>query len=241
MFPQEFAKEVSVDEASTRSLKLFGRTVLITESHRQNSPTAGTPKSLPSDMNEGSPLQLLPLSSGNVKCGWSHFSDAAPRDLCYMQFPDRNLNQVEASDAPLQLWTLYGSVPFPISPYHKQETGKVHLDSNLQEIQDKGFQKEGSWTGSNSKSVNEEDSFDKHSEGETQSCRFSFDKEEKEPNVIFELKPSEKSAFYVIKASPDKSMKGFVPYKKRVAEREAPSSTITGDERVEQRIRLRLR
>ncbi|KAJ0098498.1 hypothetical protein Patl1_20997 [Pistacia atlantica] len=237
LFPQEFAREVTADKASTRSLKLFGRTVLVTESHRPNSPTAGTPKSLPSDMNEGRPLQLLPLSSGNTKCGWNHFSDAAPAGLCFTQFPDRNLNQVEASAAPLQLWTLYGSPPFPVSPYHKQETVKVHVDSNLQEIQEKEFQKEGSWTASNSKSVNEEDSFDKHSEGETQSCRFSFDKQEKEPDVIFELKPSEKSAFSVIKAKPDKSMKGFVPYKKRVAEREAPSSTITG----EQRIRLRLR
>ncbi|XP_044504458.1 protein REVEILLE 1-like isoform X2 [Mangifera indica] len=240
LFPQEFAKEVSADEASTVSLKLFGRTVLVPKSHRPSSPIAGTPESLPSDMDEGRPLQLLPLSSGNAKYAWSHHSDAATGSFCYMQSPDGNLHQVEASAAPLQLWTLYGSLPFPISPYHKQETVTMHLDSKWQEIQDKEFQKEGSWTGSNSKSVNKEDNFDKNSDSETQSIQFSFDKEEKEPNVIFELKPSEKSAFSVIKASPDKSMKGFVPYKKRVAVREAPPSTITGDERVKQRIRLSL-
>ncbi|XP_044467353.1 protein REVEILLE 1-like isoform X2 [Mangifera indica] len=232
LFPQGSAKE-----APTRSVKLFGRIVLVTESHRLNSPTLRTPKPLPSGINEGRPLQLLPLSSGNTNCGWSHFSDTAPEGLCYMQFPDRNLNQVEGSAASsLKLWTSYRNLPFP---YYKQETVKIHLDSNLQDIQDKEFQKEGSWTGSNSKSVNEEDNFDKHSEGETQSCQISFDKEEKELDVIFELKPSEKSAFNSIKAIPEKSMKGFLPYKKGVVERDAPSSAITG-EKVEQRICLHL-
>ncbi|KAF2314751.1 hypothetical protein GH714_033441 [Hevea brasiliensis] len=130
----------------------------------------------------------------------------------------------------LPLWAFCGGMPFPLVPFHKQEPLKVHLDSNGEEIQDKEIHKEGSWTGSNSGSVNEGENVDKNIDGETQSPQLSY--EEKEPHTVLELKPSEKSA------STNKCVKGFVPYKKRMAERGGQSSTITGEEREEQRIRL---
>lgn len=81
-------------------------------------------------------------------------------------------------------------------------------------------------TGSNSKSVNEEDSIDKSSDVDSQSRRQSLDKEDNWPEVAFELKPSENSAFSVIRTSTDKHMKGFVPYKKRIVERDNQLSAV---------------
>ncbi|KAK1578584.1 hypothetical protein Q3G72_031453 [Acer saccharum] len=206
--PEVSAKEASAPmEACTRSLKLFGRTVLVTNSHRPSSPTVGTSKSLPSDTHEVKPWQLLPQK----------FTDAG-------------------SGAPIPQWSFYGGMAFPITQYHKQESVKIVLDSNLGEVQDKQFEKEGSWTGSNCKSVEDEnDNFDKNSDMETKSCQRTLEKEEKEPDSVFELKQSEKSAFSAIRGA-----KGFVPYKRRVAERDSQSSRIRIDEREEQRIRLSL-
>ncbi|KAJ9172922.1 hypothetical protein P3X46_016111 [Hevea brasiliensis] len=243
LYPREnvFSEEGLAEETSTRSLKLFGRTVLVTESpsHRPSSPTIGNSKLLPLlDTNDRKPVQSLPwnfmateLQHGNGECTWSHLSHGPPGTLYCLQFQKENSNSVEAgSAAPLPLWAFCGGMPFPLVPFHKQEPLKVHLDSNGEEIQDKEIHKEGSWTGSNSGSVNEGENVDKNIDGETQSPQLSY--EEKEPHTVLELKPSEKSA------STNKCVKGFVPYKKRMAERDGQSSTITGEEREEQRIRL---
>ncbi|KAI9160844.1 hypothetical protein LWI28_012023 [Acer negundo] len=249
LLPEVSAKEASAPmeapmEACTRSLKLFGRTVLVTNSHRPSSPTVGTSKSLPSDTHEVKPLQLLPQKftgieswSGDTKSARNHLPHTVSGSLYYMQFPNENSNLVDAgSGAPIPQWSFYRGMAFPITPYHKQESVKIVLDSYLGEVQDKQFEKEGSWTGSNSKSVEDEnDDFDKNSDMETQSCQCTLDKEEKEPDSVFELKQSEKSAFSAIRGA-----KGFVPYKRRLAERDTQSSIIIIDEREEQRIRLSL-
>ncbi|KAL5810191.1 hypothetical protein ACOSQ4_026759 [Xanthoceras sorbifolium] len=249
ILPKVPAEEASApEEASTRSLKLFGRTVLVTNSHRPSSPMLGTSKSLPSDTNEVKPLQLLPQkltgtesSSGDTKSSGNHSEHSVSGALNCMQFPNERSNLVDAdSDAPIPSWNFNGGMPFPITPYHKQESVKILLDSNLGEVQDKQFQKEGSWTGSNSKSVDENNNFDGSYDIETQSCQHTFDKEEKEPDSVFELKQSEKSAFFVIRGSTNKCTKGFVPYKRQLAERDTQSSTRTIDEREERRIRLSL-
>ncbi|KAK3218687.1 hypothetical protein Dsin_012657 [Dipteronia sinensis] len=243
LLPEVSAKEASAPTvACTRSLKLFGRTVLVTNSHRPSSPTVGTSsKSLPSDTHE---VKLLPQKftgteswSGDTKSARNHLPHTVSGSLYYMQFPNENSNLVDAgSGAPIPQWSFYGGMAFPVTPYHKQESVKIVLDSSLGEVQDKQFVKEGSWTGSNSKSVEDEyDNFDKNSDMETQSCQRTLDQEEKEPVSVFELKQSEKSAFSAIRGA-----KGFVPYKRRLAERDTQSSTIIIDEREEQRIRLSL-
>lgn len=237
---QEFAKK----GVSTRTLKLFGTTVLVTDSQRPLSPTPGACKLFPQGV-EGKPLQLLPLKLmraesplGDTKCSQKQLPHAGSEAPCCIQCPDENSNLIEGgSGAHLPWWTFCGGTLFPITSYSQPEPMKMHLDSNLKEVRDKEFRKEGSWTGSNSKSVNEDDNFDKNSDVDTKSWRQSLDEEEKESYSVFELKPSETSAFSVIRSSPMKHMKGFVPYKKRMAERDYQLSAVTGDEREGQRLR----
>lgn len=228
--PQVFDKEVSDVGASTRSLKLFGTTVLVTDSQRISSPTAGTCKSFesfPSKALEGKPLQLSPLKlmqteslSEDRKYVWRcMLPHTGSEDLSYMQCPDDDSNMVDTgSGARLPWWNFSHGLPCAVTPYNQQEQN-LHLHSSVMGVQDREFKEEGSLTGSNSKSVNGEDSFDKSSDVE--SCRRSFDKEYKGPEIAFELKPSENSAFSVIRTSTDKHMKGFVPYKKRIVERDS--------------------
>jgi hypothetical protein len=127
-------------------------------------------------------------------------------------------------------------MPFPCIPFHKKEPAIENLDSKGDEVQDKEIPKEVSWTGSNSGLVSEGENVDKNMDAETESQQFSY--EEKELSPIFELKLTRKSASSGSKVINEKCPKGFVPYKKRIAERDSQSSTITGEEREEQRIRL---
>ncbi|KAJ4828790.1 hypothetical protein Tsubulata_010803 [Turnera subulata] len=218
------------EETSTRSLKLFGRTVLITESHRPSRPTNVTSKLPPCDLNVGKPVQVLApkvitteLKSDNTESYSSHSHDAAPGALHYMQYP----GSVEGGPvSPLPWWTFYGGVPFTFVPFHKQENvQEEHPDSDGENKKDKESQKEGSWTGSNSGSVNQGGNADKNVEGETESKQHLL--------PVFEPRTGEKTSMV-----PDKPVKGFVPYKKRMADRDSQSSTVTGEEREEQRIRL---
>ncbi|KAK9285475.1 hypothetical protein L1049_024669 [Liquidambar formosana] len=242
----DIAKEGLAEQASIRSLKLFGRTVLVTDSHMPSSPTMVTCKSLPEDMNEGRPVQTLPWSfmpTGfplqNTECPWSNLPHGAPGGFYYMHFQDENPNLVEGGSAtPLPCWTFYGGIPFPCLPFRNPESEKANSDSNFGVVQNGEIQKEGSWTGSNTGSVNEGENGDKNWDIETQSRRLSFDMDEKEPHLVSQVKPSEKSGFSEQRANSERCMKGFVPYKRCLAERDTQSSTVTGEEREEQRIRL---
>ncbi|KAA8530709.1 hypothetical protein F0562_005357 [Nyssa sinensis] len=249
LFPQDnaFVNEVSAEAVSPQSLKLFGKTVLVTDSHRPSSPTVGTCKPESPDMNEGRSLQTLPwnlmpmeLSSGNSECTWSPLPRGAHAALyCMPHSSNENSNPGEASSAPsLPFWGFFGGIPFPFLPLHNPVPTKTHQSSDRGEIQDTDIQKEGSWTGSNTGSVNAGGDGDRNWDAETQSRQLSSDKEENEQSSKIMFKPSEKAAFAVHRASPHKLMKGFVPYKRCLAERDTQSSTINGEEREEQRIRL---
>ncbi|EEF35801.1 DNA binding protein, putative [Ricinus communis] len=239
LFPEEnaFAEEGVGEETSTRSLKLFGKTVLVNECNRPSSPANGSPTL---DTNDEKPVQPLPwkpmaieLQLGNGECNWSNLPQGPPGSLCYLQLQKENSNSGEVGSAtPFPWWAFYGGMPYPFIPCHKQEPAtEEHLDSSGEDIQYKEIQKEGSWTGSNSGSVNEGENADKNMDGETESRHFSCEVKELYP--VLELKTSVKTA------STNKCMKGFVPYKKRTAvERDSQSSSITGEEREERKIRL---
>lgn len=235
--PQRFDKEVSDVRASSRSLKLFGTIVLVTDSQRLSSPTAGTCKlfeSFPSEALEGKPLQLLPLEvmhteslSEDAKYAWRRtLPHGGSGAFSCMQSTDDDSNMVDTgSGAHLPWWNFSHGLPYAVTP-NNQQVQNLRLHSSVKEVQGREFKKEGSLTGSNSKSVNEEDSIDKSSDVDSQSSRQSLDKEDKWPEVAFELKPSENSAFSVIRTSTDKHMKGFVPYKKRIVERDNQLSAV---------------
>lgn len=156
------------DGGSTQSLKLFGKTVVVTESHKNES-------------NNTMPFSSLP-------CG-------AP--VYYMQFLDENLEStvVRSSPSVTPMWGVYGHV----SSYPFGQPGNPV--NNI----------EGS--SSNGASDSESGGAGKDEE------------EENEKKRPFLLIGSERSAFTKQKKK-DTCMKGFVPYKRCVEERE------------EQRIRL---
>ncbi|KAE8021909.1 hypothetical protein FH972_007756 [Carpinus fangiana] len=249
LFPKEnaYAKEGASEEASTRSLKLFGMTVLVTDCYRPSSPPIGTGKSTPADMHEEKVVQALPRNLlpvkpilGNTERAWSHHMLHGAHGAHYFeQCQQENSNLVEAnSAAPTPWWTFCGGLPFPFLPVHKAEPSKAYVESDLGEIRDKEVQKEESWTGSNTGSVNDGENGDKCSEAETQRRPFILKNENQEAHLVFQLRRSEESAFSELRTSPEKSVKGFVPYKRCVSERDSLSSTTTGQEREEKQIRL---
>ncbi|XP_059623273.1 protein REVEILLE 1 isoform X2 [Cornus florida] len=238
LFPQEldFVKEGLAEAASQQCLKLFGKTVLIEDSDKPSSPTTGTCKSPSPATSDERPVQTVPwnLIQADFPSGkstWSHLPHGAPTTFYYIQ---ENPNPAETSSGcRLPCWTLFGGTPFPFLPLHNPVSMKAHPSADFREIQ-----REGSWTSSNPESVAAGKDGDTNWENEAQSRRLSFDKEEDEQISLSLFKPTEKAAFAGLKASTDRYKKGFVPYKRCLAERESQLSTITGEEREEQRIRL---
>ncbi|XP_059640231.1 protein REVEILLE 1-like isoform X2 [Cornus florida] len=228
----DFVKEGSADVASMQSLKLFGKTVLVTDSCRPSSPTMGACKSASPDTSDGRPVQTLPLSlvntelvHGNTECTWSPMH-GAPAALYYTQFPNKNSHPPEATCGSLP-WAFSGGTSFYSLQPQKPIPIKPHPFTDSRETQNCAIQKEGFWTGSNTGSANAEEDGNKNWMVETQSCLDSFERE-------FLRKPAEKEP----KASAGSFTRGFVPYKRCIVERNAQSSMISGEEMEEHRIRL---
>ncbi|KAL6993283.1 hypothetical protein U1Q18_011398 [Sarracenia purpurea var. burkii] len=209
LFPQDgdVDKGGPAKAASTHSLKLFGKTVLVTDSHR---PSIGTFKLSPSDTNNKRPVQTLP---GNLMP--AEFSSAA---LYYMQFLNENPNPADDGlGSSLPWFPFCRGIQFPFIEVPK----------------------EGSRTGSNTGPVTVGGDGDKSWEAETQSHQDSLNKEENEQqSKILGCKPGEKMISLERRGGADKCQKGFVPYKRCLAERDTGSSIMIGEEREEQRVRL---
>lgn len=216
LFPQEngSVQEVSAGASSAQCLKLFGKTVLVTDSHRPSSPATGTSKSQPQEPTNERPVQKLPCNiTPKAEFSWNPLPCSAPAALYYMQFPKENSDPTKLSEpvsASMPWWNFYGRVPFPLMQLHNTVPVESQL-SNGNEVQDQELRKEGSWTSSNTGSANAEDS--------------EMRRERNEQEVKFG-------------ATPGKCIKGFVPYKRCLEERESNTLTMAGEEREEQRIRL---
>ncbi|KAJ4974595.1 hypothetical protein NE237_007769 [Protea cynaroides] len=248
-------KEDTTLEATTVSLKLFGRTVLVTDSHRPCSSNVETRKSFPSesccqenlDSSEGKPLQTPQLNAVQTELSletnknpWISWACGNQPLFHDMQLQKESQHPVEvATAAALPWWALYGGVPSPFLPPQNQNSSRTP-DYCMEGIsEDKDIQKEGSWTGSNSASVNDIGLGDKNGDAvDSESTEFNCYMEEKEPGLFFRLKPSETSAFSQPKASTSQFKKGFVPYKRCIAERDPCSAGTIGEEREGQKIRL---
>lgn len=117
-------------------------------------------------------------------------------------------------------WTFSNNTAFMTQ--HKESEVK-HLQSNLVDYEDKEVENEGSCAGSNTSSSND---------GENNE---SLDDQAKidHVNYLFGNTTSETVRFKTFG-------KGFVPYKRCIAERENQCSSVTYEEREGQRIRLSL-
>ncbi|KAJ8752202.1 hypothetical protein K2173_003810 [Erythroxylum novogranatense] len=239
------SQECLSEEASKRTLKLFGTIVLVTECHRQSSPAIGTSKLLPLDVTQPKSDQILTCNfnttdapSESKECTRNEMAQQLQTTFYNMQFQTKNPSTLEADSLThRQWWTFSGDMPFAFIPYPQHKLVQAHLDSNGR-VEDREIRAEGSWTGSNFGSINEDDNADKCVDGDSHSQQLSY--EEKLICTSAGIKPNVGSVSPESRASPEKSKKGFVPYQKRMAERDSHSSVAISEEREEQRIRLSL-
>ncbi|KAG9132356.1 hypothetical protein Leryth_013032 [Lithospermum erythrorhizon] len=208
-----FCKEESVDTPS-RWLKLFGQTVLVTDSYRPSTLTVGTCKAQTIDAISGPPVGTLVLNLMPAKDPLYNLSD---------------------TDSPLSFWASSGGSsstsprvynPVPIKPSQTYDNDRESPDKD-------GYQKEGSSTGSNTESICIDGDGYKKLDIEAQSLEISLGKEVK----VSPLKPRNtdilKHRAMVFKGS----NVGFVPYKRCLADRDNLPLT---EDRSEQRVRLSL-
>ncbi|XP_019224959.1 PREDICTED: protein REVEILLE 1-like isoform X2 [Nicotiana attenuata] len=241
LLPQEvnFVKEGSAETSSTPRLKLFGKTVLVTESQRPR-PTSGTCK-IETKVNDEAALptaswNLMPMkfTASGSDCGSSTLTMGTSPPFYYS--PSQNENQWPtgcASATLLPCGSSCASVSFPCIQVLNPIPIKGRPFFNDNDLEDKQNQKEGSSTGSNTEPVSAEMGGDKNMDIEAQSSQHPLEKAREE----LSSRPSETPSL-VRRASSTKRVKGFVPYKRCLAERGTNPSTLSGEEREEQRTRL---
>ncbi|GAB4855301.1 hypothetical protein Ancab_023920 [Ancistrocladus abbreviatus] len=232
-----FVKEGSVEETSTRSFKLFGKTVVITKTQKPSSQSTCACKSAPLDSGEGLVQACEQNQNPNALGNIENLQDQLPWGMLPPVYhTNTNLDPVEGgSAAPLPWWAFYRGVPIPFLPLNSLRSDKEPFGCSLGQVEDKENHKEGSWTSSNAESVNGVGNGDNNWDIETQSHICGLDKDK---GHVFEHKPSVKLALSQKRANPEGCLKGFVPYKRCLSKRESQSSTISREEREAQRTRL---
>ncbi|KAF7128978.1 hypothetical protein RHSIM_Rhsim10G0185100 [Rhododendron simsii] len=244
VFPE--VKAISEDESaeaggSTRSFKLFGKNVLVTDSNKPSEAFYESPP--PSDVSDGKHVHSLPwgFSDMSMEEGKWNPPSGLPAAFYYMQFPNENRNPADGvSIPPLPWWAFHGNLPFASFPLHNPVPTKECPSFVCAQTRYREVQNEGSRTGSNTGSENAGGDGDRNWEVETQSRLVSSEKEENVQQSKLQDKNSENLSFSEQRMALDKCLKGFVPYKRCVAERDTQSSTTACDEREEQRIQLYL-
>lgn len=235
---EDGSAEVGARE-STRSFKLFGKNVLVTNSNKPSEAFSESPP--PSDTSDGKHVHSLPwgFSDMSMEEGKWNPPSGAPAAFYCMQFPNENQNPAAGVSGPPLPWcAFYGNSPFASVPLHNRVQMKACPSFVCAQTQDAEVQNEGSWTGSNTGSMNAGGDGDRNLEVETESRRVSSEKEENVQQSKLQVRTSENLSFSEQQMALGKCLKGFVPYKRCVAERDTQSSTIACDEREEQRIRL---
>ncbi|KAK4347626.1 hypothetical protein RND71_033965 [Anisodus tanguticus] len=236
LFSQDdFVQEGSAETPSTQCLKLFGKTVLFTESQRPSCPTPGTCK-IETDVNDEAALpavawNVMPMkfTDSNSECA-STLTLGTTTPFYYL--PSQNENQwpTGCASSTLLPWgsSCASSASFSCIQVLNPIPRKGRPIFNDKDLEDKQNQKEGSSTGSNTEPVSAEMGGDnKNMDVEAQSSG----------KDLSSFRPSETPSL-VQRASSNRRIKGFVPYKRCLAESGINSSTLSGEEREEQRTRL---
>ncbi|XP_030940566.1 protein REVEILLE 7-like isoform X1 [Quercus lobata] len=215
--------------AIVSSIKLFGRTVLVTDSQKPCSPGAENIDSPTSkailenlDIDTEKFPETLPsnqldthLSLEIVNCDWRLLPCRAPVQC--MEHQKENTNSAEANPyASLPWLALYQGLPYYHLPSYNQTSVQIPTYSCVEEkTKERDILKEKSCSGSNSVSASEVENEGKNLD--------AVDSQFQETRG---------------RINPCKSMKGFAPYKRCLAERDANSSVIVLEEREGQRARV---
>ncbi|GAB2218854.1 hypothetical protein Droror1_Dr00002086 [Drosera rotundifolia] len=195
---------------STKSLMLFGKTVLVEDLQEPSSPPSSTCKSAISQNQSPTGVAF-----GNRENPWNLLPWGSLPAVYYL-----NANSVEAnSPAAFPMWPLYGA-PVPFGFFNIAPAANQSSDCNLGQAADEENHKERSRTGSNTGSVSPVNTDHKNNDVDHDS----------RPKLVLGGKRS----------NPDGCMKGFVPYKRSLSEKSVQSSIISLDENEIQRTRLSL-
>lgn len=248
-----FIKEGSIEVSYTQCLKLFGKTLLVTDPCQPSSPTPGASKVQvqPADHNnDGKTSLTLAWDSQpkKVNVGDSKRSPTAalpwgvpsPSFVCSLTEQSECPNTVEIRHCHSLRWlTCQGNQNSPLVQIHNPIPVKAQPLFNNKELHTvQSCKPESSPTGSGIESENGEAEEHKNMEAKSSQLLLEEDVEKNEcVQQRSSSKPGTKPFFKHRAAASSKRAKGFVPYKRCLAERDS-CSVITGDEREEQRIRL---
>uniref|UniRef100_A0A1D1Z2A4 Protein LHY n=1 Tax=Anthurium amnicola TaxID=1678845 RepID=A0A1D1Z2A4_9ARAE len=238
----EHSEESSPGEAPPTSLKLFGRTVLVAASQKPSASTSGcTPatdvethqkETLADQTDPGSRLQR-PHFGFPCESKWSSWSCGMMPQMMYCTpFSPELVNVTEATMASLPWWAFYRGVPCPLThPYNiKLQQEPVRWRPGATD--ERELQRDSSWTGSCTAAASEAVMEDKNSDPVNSGRRAHSSDEEKE------MISGEHLGFGRKRAASEYQAKGFVPYRRCLAEREVEQLKIESEERQCQRIRL---
>ncbi|MCL7035462.1 hypothetical protein MKW94_008484, partial [Papaver nudicaule] len=238
------------EEAPVVSLKLFGRTVLVTDSRRPSpSLSSGVCKSLVTEFqqeNSDKPGMASETTQSNMTERDSSAGPSSsvwrqwPSALCNMQFQGVDSTTMEAAASAassLHWWALYGGLQLPLASSYNSNSSQVAPSSSPEDASS-GMQIqyiEEAGTSSTTGSVDEVEISEKNADN-SQRREGVADNDINEVDLVLGLKVRETSQAVTQKSSSEK--KGFVPYKRCLADRTRQSSGLAGEERDGQRMRL---
>ncbi|KAI3982996.1 hypothetical protein MKX01_010479 [Papaver californicum] len=232
------------EEAPVVSLKLFGRTVLVTDSRRPSpSLSSGVCKSLVSEFHQENPDACDGMASETAQSNMTQRDSIVgtsssvwrqwPSALSNMQFQGVNSNAMEAAASAassLHWWALYGGLQLPLASSFNSNS--LRLAPNLSH-EDAYIEEAG--TSLTTGSMDEAEIPEKNAVN-SQRREAVADNDIKEVDLVLGLKLREASESLTQKSSSER--RGFVPYKRCLAERSRQSSGIAGEDRDGQRMRL---
>ncbi|XP_008812472.1 uncharacterized protein LOC103723346 isoform X2 [Phoenix dactylifera] len=254
------SKESSPIEAQATCLRLFGKTVLVTNAQKPCSSSVGNAMqsrmSLPIVDNSGhnvctdmdlqtstKPVLQTPaqddFGGGPGKNARSPGNGGtSPMFYCLPSHGDLRESKEAASPLPWW-WAFYGTLPaFPFIIVPQNMSSTQSRPQTCTEASDgKDSQKEGSWTGSNTAYAGRAPIGAENSDA-VDSQQGAEHLKEPAP-ASRRRRPSENSAFGSLKVKTDKSPRGFVPYKRCLAEKQAEQHCqMVNEERDGQAVRL---
>ncbi|XP_022726827.1 protein REVEILLE 7-like isoform X2 [Durio zibethinus] len=209
------------------SIKLFGKIVQVKDSVKPfmcaENLKSQTSKTGQEDIGAVSEIlvQALPstyldtrLSLGAVIDDWSMVPSRANLSPHMEIHPDKNDHVESTSGATLPRWAFHPGLPF----YYITSFNQTHMDFCFKErMKEKEILNERSCTGSNTGTVPRAENREKNSD--------SVDSQSQHPCPEGRM-------------IPQKCSKGFVPYKRCLAERDMTSSVVASEERERQRARV---
>ncbi|XVF53704.1 hypothetical protein PTKIN_Ptkin05aG0120300 [Pterospermum kingtungense] len=206
------------------SIKLFGKTVQVKDCRKPSiaaenfeSETSKIGQEDIDAVNEKL-VQALPstyldtnLSLGTVTDNWSAVPSRANLSPYMEIHPDKNDHSM--SDAPLPWWAFYPSLPlYYVTSFNQTQT----VSCSEERMKEKEILNERSCTGSNTGSVSQAENREKNSDSVDSECQHPCPE----------------------KTTSQNCSKGFVPYKRCLAERDISSSVVVSEEQERQRARV---